>query len=52
MPGQVDEVVARARAAGVGVCVTIGTELKRFPGVTAVAEQFRQCLVQRGHASA
>ncbi|MDB5734895.1 MAG: LuxR family transcriptional regulator [Alphaproteobacteria bacterium] len=36
--GKVDEVVARARAAGVGVCVSIGTELKRFPGVKAVAE--------------
>jgi TatD DNase family protein len=34
----VDEVLARARAAGVGVCVSIGTELKRFPGVRAVAE--------------
>jgi TatD DNase family protein len=38
--GKVDEVVARARAAGVGVCVSIGTELSRFPGVRAVAEQF------------
>ncbi len=36
--GKVDEVVARAKAAGVGVCVSIGTELKRFPGVKAVAE--------------
>jgi TatD DNase family protein len=38
--GTVDDVVARARAAGVGVCVSIGTELKRFPGVRAVAEKF------------
>jgi len=38
--GTVDEVVTRARAAGVGVCVSIGTELSRFPGVKAVAEQF------------
>ena len=38
--GQVDAVVARARDAGVGACVSIGTELKRFPGVRAVAEQF------------
>ncbi len=38
--GKVDDVVARARAAGVGVCVSIGTELKRFPGVRAVAEKF------------
>jgi len=38
--GKLDEVVARARAAGVGACVTIGTELARFPGVRAVAERF------------
>lgn len=38
--GKLDEVVARARAAGVGACVTIGTELSRFPGVRAVAERF------------
>lgn len=38
--GQVDQVVARANAAGVGVCLSIGTELKRFPGVKAVAERF------------
>lgn len=36
--GKLDEVLARARAAGVGVCISIGTELKRFPGVKAVAE--------------
>ena len=38
--GQVDAVVARANAAGVGVCLSIGTELKRFAGVRAVAEKF------------
>ena len=38
--GNVDAVVARARSAGVGVCVSIGTELARFPGVKAVAEKF------------
>ncbi len=38
--GDVDAVMARARAAGVGVCVSIGTELSRFPGVRAVAEKF------------
>ena len=38
--GQVDAVVARAEAAGVGLCLSIGTELKRFPGVKAVAEKF------------
>ena len=38
--GQVDQVVARAANAGVGVCLSIGTELERFPGVKAVAEKF------------
>ena len=38
--GDVEAVVARARAAGVGVCVSIGTELERFAGVRAVAERF------------
>jgi len=38
--GQVDRIVARAADAGVGVCLSIGTELKRFPGVKAVAERF------------
>ena len=38
--GDVDGVVARARAAGVGVCLSIGTELNRFAGVRAVAEKF------------
>lgn len=38
--GQVDAVVARARGAGVGVCVSIGTRLSGFPGVRAVAERF------------
>jgi TatD DNase family protein len=33
-------VVARAKQAGVGAMVTIGTELARFPGVLAVAERF------------
>lgn len=35
-----DGVVGRARDAGVGLCVSIGTELARFPGVRAVAERF------------
>ena len=38
--GQVDLVGARATEAGVGVCLSIGTELKRFSGVIAVAEKF------------
>ena len=38
--GQVDQVMARATEAGVGACLSIGTELKRFAGVKAVAEKF------------
>jgi TatD DNase family protein len=38
--GDVEGVVARARAAGVGTCLSIGTELSRFAGVRAVAEKF------------
>jgi TatD DNase family protein len=37
---ELEAVVGRARDAGVGVCVTIGTTLARFPGVRAVAERF------------
>ena len=37
---ELDAVVARAKAAGVGVCVSIGTTLAKFPGVRAVAERF------------
>ena len=35
-----DGVVARARAAGVGVCVSISTEMKTFPKIRAIAETF------------
>ncbi len=38
--GDVDGVVMRARAAGVGTCLSIGTEFSRFAGVRAVAERF------------
>jgi len=37
---ELDDVVARAKAAGVGICVTIGTKLPNFPNVRAVAERF------------
>ncbi len=37
---ELDAVVERARAAGVGTMLTIGTSLERFPGVRAVAERF------------
>ena len=35
-----DAVVARAKAAGVGLMVTISTQLSRFDGVRAIAERF------------
>ena len=38
--GHVEAVIARARAAGVSTCLTIGTALSRFSGVRAVAENF------------
>ncbi|HEX4301327.1 MAG TPA: TatD family hydrolase [Rhizomicrobium sp.] len=37
---ELDAVVQRARDAGVGVCVSIGTTLAKFPAVRAVAERF------------
>jgi TatD DNase family protein len=37
---ELGDVVARAKTAGVGVCVTIGTKLPQFPNVRAVAERF------------
>jgi TatD DNase family protein len=38
--GDVSAVVERARAAGVGVCLSISTEMRTFPAVRAVAERF------------
>jgi TatD DNase family protein len=35
-----DGTVGRARAAGVGLMLTIGTKLSQFPGVRAVAERY------------
>lgn len=37
---ELDAVVARAKGAGVGICVTIGTKLSTFAGVRAVADRF------------
>ena len=37
---ELDAVVARAEGAGVGVCVTIGTTLAKFPNVLEVARRF------------
>ena len=38
--GDISAVMERAQAAGVGICVSIGTEMKNFPAVLAVAERF------------
>lgn len=40
LSGQRDDVIARARSAGVGVMLTIGTKLSAFSGVRAVAEAY------------
>ena len=40
LAADVDAVVARAEAAGVGAMVTISTRLSRFDGVRAIAERF------------
>lgn len=37
-----DAVIERARAAGVGACVTIGTKLSTFPKTLAVAEKYER----------
>ena len=37
---ELDEVVARGRAAGIGMMLTIGTSLSKFDGVLAIAERF------------
>jgi TatD DNase family protein len=37
---ELDQVVGRARAAGVTTLVTIGTRIRRFPQVRAIAERF------------
>lgn len=37
---ELDAVVNRARASGVGLMLTIGTRLDKFPGVLAVAEKY------------
>ncbi len=39
---ELDDVVGRAAAAGVGMMVTIGTRLSQFDGVLAVAERYDQ----------
>ncbi len=38
--GELDDVIQRARARGVGTMLTISTHLDRFPGVRAIAERY------------
>jgi TatD DNase family protein len=38
--GEVPDILARAKANGVGTCVSIGTQLSAFEGVLAVAKQY------------
>jgi TatD DNase family protein len=45
---ELDAVMDRARAAGVGLCVSIGTKLANFPNVRAVAERFDDVLCSVG----
>lgn len=45
---ELDDVVARARQAGIGVCVTIGTTLKGFARVRAIAERFSNVYCSAG----
>lgn len=40
LSSEIDDVVARAREAGVGHMLTIGTKLREFEGVRAIAERF------------
>jgi len=46
--GELDDVVARARDAGVGTMVTICTHLSRFEGVRAIAERYENIWCSAG----
>jgi len=46
--GELDDVVARARDAGVGTMVTICTHLSRFEGVRAIAEHYENIWCSAG----
>ena len=50
--GELDAVVARAQAAGVGRIVTISTRVKRHAEVLAIAERFPGRLLLGRHPSA
>lgn len=45
---ELPEVVARARAAGIGRLVTISTRVKRFPEILAIAERFEEVVCSVG----
>jgi TatD DNase family protein len=45
---ELDAVMNRAKDAGVGICVTIGTTLAKFPRVRAIAEQFENVFCSVG----
>jgi TatD DNase family protein len=45
---ELDQIVARARAAGVEKIVTISTRVAKFPGVRAIAERFDQVFCSIG----
>ena len=40
LSAELDEVVARARRAGIGLMITIGTKLTEFDRVRAIAERY------------
>jgi len=46
--GELDDVVARARDAGIGTMVTICTHLSRFEGVRAIAERYENIWCSAG----
>jgi TatD DNase family protein len=46
--GERDALIARARAAGVGLMVTISTRIKRFPGLLALAEKHPEVVCSVG----
>ena len=49
---ELDAIVARAQAAGIGRMVTISTRVKRHADVLAIAERFPRCLLLGRHPSA
>ena len=49
---ELDAVVARAKAQGIGRIVTISTRVKRHGELIAIAERFPGCLLLGRHASA